>query len=237
MKYIVDTHSHTIASGHAYSTITENAKAASEKGIKILAITDHGPSFPGGPHEYYFANMKVLPRELMNVTLLRGCEANIINFEGNIDISEWLQQKLDIIIASLHEPCIKPGNKDENTKAILGAIENPNIHIIGHLGNPVFPIWEEEIIKEAKRKDVIIEINNGSFSSRKGSEENCKKIAALCKEYGVKVALGSDAHFYSSIGDFSKAEEILKFVNMPEELIINSDEFKLMRYLIGKGKL
>ena len=41
MEYIVDTHTHTIASGHAYNTILEMAKAASEKGIKLLGITDH----------------------------------------------------------------------------------------------------------------------------------------------------------------------------------------------------
>ena len=54
MKIEVDTHCHTIASGHAYSTIVENAKAASEKGLKMIAITDHGPAMPGTFHEAYF---------------------------------------------------------------------------------------------------------------------------------------------------------------------------------------
>ena len=50
MKYIIDTHTHTVASGHAYSTLIENAKAASAKGLKALAVTDHGVAMPGGPH-------------------------------------------------------------------------------------------------------------------------------------------------------------------------------------------
>lgn len=42
-----DLHTHTIASGHAFGTIWENARAAKDKGISVLAITDHGPSVPG----------------------------------------------------------------------------------------------------------------------------------------------------------------------------------------------
>lgn len=46
-NYILDAHCHTISSGHAYSTVTECAKAASEKGLKLIAITDHAPKMPG----------------------------------------------------------------------------------------------------------------------------------------------------------------------------------------------
>ena len=38
----VDTHLHTVASGHAYGTVTEMAKAASLKGLEMIALTDHG---------------------------------------------------------------------------------------------------------------------------------------------------------------------------------------------------
>ena len=43
MKLIADTHSHTLASGHAYSTIREMVRAAFEKGMEAFAITEHGP--------------------------------------------------------------------------------------------------------------------------------------------------------------------------------------------------
>lgn len=238
MKYILDTHTHTLASGHAYSTLLENIRRASEMGLEILGTTDHGPRMPGGPHLFYFGNLKVIPREIYGVIHLKGCEANIIDFEGNLDIPvELIKNRLDIIIASLHDVCIKPGTRDENTKALLGALKNPYVDIIGHLGNPVFPIWEEEVVKKAKEEGKIIEINNGSFSSRPGCEENCIKIAALCKEYGVKVILGSDAHICHQIGGFDKAERILKAVNMPEDLIMNTEKKKIIRYLKAKGRL
>ncbi len=49
MKIVIDTHTHTIASGHAYSTVLENALAAKNKGLELLCITDHAPEMPGAP--------------------------------------------------------------------------------------------------------------------------------------------------------------------------------------------
>lgn len=238
MKLIADLHTHTIASGHAYSTIMENAKHASEIGLEILGVTDHGPTMPGAPNLWYFGNIEIMPRNLFGVTMLYGCEANILDYEGNLDIPKEIQETLDIMIVSLHEP-IMEGEKsaDLNTAAILKAMDNPNMDILGHAGNPRFPIYEEEIVKKAKEKNILIEINNSSFvRSRKGSEIVCTKIAKLCKEHGAKIIINSDAHFCYNIGEFTVAEKLLKDIRMPEELIINANREKLMNFLMTKGK-
>ena len=237
MKYSLDLHTHTIASGHAYNTLLENIKEASEIGLKVLGTSDHGPSMPGGPHLFHFANMRVLPRELYGVTLLHGSEVNIMDCDGKLDIPEKILKKLDYVIVSLHDVCIKPGTRDENTRSLLRAMENPYVDIIGHYGNTVFPIWEEEIVIKAKKNNVLIEINNGSFGSRHGSEENCKRIAMLCKDYGVNIILGSDAHTCFHIGKFQRVENILRDTEMPEELIMNTNSKKLISFLKNKGKL
>ena len=46
MKFTIDTHTHTLVSGHAYNTIDEMAAFAAEKGVTHLAITDHAPKMP-----------------------------------------------------------------------------------------------------------------------------------------------------------------------------------------------
>ncbi|MGK0466167.1 phosphatase [Clostridium sp.] len=238
MKYVVDAHTHSIVSGHAYTTLLENVRAAKAKGIKILGTTEHGPEMPGGPHLFYFGNIRVIPRVIDGVTILRGCEANIMDYDGNLDIPDYIEKKLDFMIASLHDVCVKPGTAQENTRAIIGAMDNPNVHIIGHSGNPVFPICKEAMVKKALEKDIIIELNNSSLKgSRKGSEDNCFKIAMLCKGYGVKIIIGSDAHTCFDIGDFNLVHELLEEINMPEELIMNNDEIKLLNYLKKKGKI
>lgn len=238
MKYVLDVHTHTLASGHAYSTLLENAKYASEIGLKLLGTTEHGPNMPGAPHIWYFDNFKVLPREIYGVTMLHGCEANIIDYNGNIDIPEDTAKNLDIIIASLHEPCINPGTREENTEALLKVMENPYIDIIGHSGNPKFPIYEEEIVKKAKEKNILIEINNSSFkTSRRGSEPICINIAELCMKHGTKVIMGTDSHICFTIGNFDKVSAIFEKIVMPEELIMNRDADQFLRYLKNKGKL
>ncbi|MBZ9623499.1 phosphatase [Clostridium tagluense] len=238
MKFVADLHTHTIVSGHAYSTLMENAKYANEIGLEILGVTDHGPNMPGSPDLWYFGNFKVLPRELYGVKMLYGCEANIIDYEGNLDLPLDLQKGLDIMIVSMHEPLMEGGKSaDLNTAAILKAMDNPNVNILGHLGNPKFPIHEEEIVKKAKEKNILIELNNSSFiTSRIGSDKNCTKIAKLCIEFGGKIIVNSDAHFCFSIGNFSSVEKLLKDIDMPEELIVNTNRSMLIEFLREKGK-
>ena len=83
MNILLDVHTHTVASGHAYSTIEQMAKMASEKGLKILGITDHGPAIPGACNQMYFKNIKVIPRLMYGVELLIGAEINILDNSGD----------------------------------------------------------------------------------------------------------------------------------------------------------
>ncbi len=237
LKYVVDTHTHAIASGHAYSTIEENFRKGKEKGLEVIAITDHAPSMPGSCHEFYFGNLNNLPRYIDGILALRGAELNIINFNGDIDLSEKRLKKLDLLIASLHEVCIFPGSIYKNTNALLKAMDNKYIDILGHLGNPLYPIDKEVIIKKAKEKNIIIEINNGSFHSRKGSEENCKELIKLCIKYGVKLTISSDAHFSSQVGEFEKSIKMIDSLNVPQDLILNINRNRIIDHLIKKGKL
>lgn len=147
MKLLLDVHNHTVSSGHAYSTVQEVALEASKKGLKYVGITDHGPKMPGGPHIFHIGNLKVIPDNIDGVEILKGVEANILNKEGEMDIPERLLKGLDIVIASLHDVCMEPSNVEEHTKALLNAMENEYVDILGHPGNPSFPIDKEKVIK------------------------------------------------------------------------------------------
>ena len=239
MKYLSDLHTHSIVSGHAYSTLLENINYCAEKGIKILGTSEHAPTMPGAPHYWYFGNMKVVPRVINGVTILRGCEANILDIDGSLDMTDESSRNLDYMIASFHEPVFKPRSREENTLAILNVMDKyDKVEILGHLGNPNYQLNYEAIIKKAKEKDIMIEINNSSLlgSSRIGSDVNCKKVALLCKEIGTKVILTSDAHINTCIGVFNKGIELLEEIQMPKELVMNDPE-KLIAHLKSKGRL
>ena len=47
MRIELDTHTHTLASGHAYSTIAEMIDAAAQKGLKLVGLAEHAPAWPG----------------------------------------------------------------------------------------------------------------------------------------------------------------------------------------------
>lgn len=237
MKYALDVHTHTIVSGHAYSTLMENAKAASEKGIKVLGTTEHGCTMPHSPHIWYFHNYKVLPREMYGVTMLYGVEANIIDYDGNLDMDDETLEKLDVVIGSIHEEVYKIGTLEENTKAFINVIKSGKIDIVGHLGNPKIPVDFEKIVKCAKENNVLIEINNSSFTtSRVGSFGNCTKIAQLCKENGNMIIMNSDAHFCTKIGEFTEAVNMLESIDFPEEKIMNSTPENMIDFLRSRGR-
>lgn len=237
LKFLVDTHCHTVSSGHAYSTIKEVAETAGEKGLKLIAMTDHGPAMPGGPHIMHIGNQVVIPDYIKGVRVLKGVEANIIDFNGGLDLPERYLKKLDIVIASFHEICISSGSVEENTRALVAAMGNPYVDIIAHPGNPYYPIDIDRLIQCAHDTGTLIEINNSSFlESRKGSEGNCRRIAAKAKEKGVVLAAGSDCHICYDVGKFNKVREIFEELEMPEELVINTDPQKLIDYLNKKGK-
>lgn len=233
MKYLSDLHTHTIVSGHAYTTLMENINFCAEKGIKVLGTSEHGPEMPNAPHIWYFGNLITVPRVVNGVTILRGCEANILDKHGLLDMPEEGTKNLDYMIASFHEPVFEPSTLEINTLAMLNAIDNnEKVKIVGHIGNPNYKLDYRKIVEKVKEKDIMIEINNSSLKgkSRKGSNENCKEVALLCKEIGAKVILTSDAHISFEIGNFDYSIEMLKSIDFPEDLIMNDPE-KLLPYL------
>lgn len=231
---VLDTHTHTLASGHSYSTIREMAHSASEKGLKLLGITEHAPKMPGSCHEFYFQNLKVVDRQMCGVELLLGAELNILDANGTVDLPESILSKLDITIASLHIPCMAPGTKEENTRAYVNAIKNPLINIIGHPDDRRYPVDYKEIVLAAGEYHTLIELNNASLTEG-GARVNARpldlEILELCARYNVPVVMGSDAHIDLAVGKHDKAAALLTEINFPQHLIVNQDVDYLKKYV------
>lgn len=236
MKYkaLFDLHTHTIASGHAYCTIREMAKAAADKGLELLGITEHAPAMPGTCHNFYFHNMKVVPREMYGIHLLMGAELNILDTEGHVDLEEKELKHMDITIASLHIPCMKPGTREENTEAYLNVMKNPYVTIIGHPDDGRYKVDYRALVQGAKEYGKILELNNHSLEPscfRRDARENDLEMLKLCMEYQVPVVMDSDAHFDAAIGEFQMARGLLEEISFPEELVLNHSVEMLKKYV------
>lgn len=217
-----DLHVHTVASGHAFSTVEEIAREASRRQLRLIGLTDHGPALPGGPHLYHFLALRFVPPILHGVRLLRGVEANIVG-PGEIDLAEEVLTQLDLVLAGFHEGCgFDARGETANTEAVLRLMEQPKVKVIVHPGNPNFPLDYEAVVRQAAATATALEINNASFTlSRGGSEANCQAIVRLCSRFGAPVALGSDAHIAQGVGEFAAALAALQAAGLPAGQVVN----------------
>lgn len=230
-----DLHTHTIASGHAFSTVKEMVEYAAMRGLKMMAITDHGINMPGGPHEYYFSQIMGLPNYISGVEILKGVEANIIDINGNLDMPVRILQNLDLVIAGFHTGTGFHGDSVElNTRALIAAIQNPYVHIIAHPGNPEFPVDIEKVVQTAKMAGKALEINNSSFSiSRPGSVPRCNQLARIAARTETLVSINSDAHNCFVVGKFDDALDAAAKAGIKPNKVLNTSAQFIRDYLLS----
>ena len=224
MKTLIYIHNHTIASGHAYSTLQEMVKAASEKGIEYFGITEHAPSLPGAIDPMYFRNYGIIPREMYGVKLLMGSELNILDSEGTIDLDERHYAFMDIRLAGIHKLCWTPGTKDQNTDGLLKVMHNKWVNVISHPGDGTAELHFEPIVLASRESSTVLEINSSSLipqRNKAAARPNNLEILRLCRKYDVPVIISSDAHISFSVADYRYALPLLEECNFPEELVLN----------------
>ena len=250
-----DYHTHTIYSNpnHAKGTILQNATVASEKGLKQIAITDHGFN-----HMFFSLNRKLLPqmreeilnaKEVTGVDILLGVESNLISTHGQVDLKESDYDDLDIILMGFHKLVKTPTLKDflqlqavnmlsspyrasekriaRNTSAFLKALDKYPIDIITHL-NFGCPTDTLAVARLAKQKGVLIELNGKHINFTDD------EILTMAGE-GVKFIVDSDAHTPSRVGECNRAINLIYRLNLPTNLIVNLDKLPTFQKKRGQN--
>ncbi len=240
MRLLADLHTHTVASGHAYSTLTENVWTARAKGLELIAITDHGPTVPQGAHPWYFWNLKAAPSLLDGVRVLKGCEANVTaDTDNGIDLPDELLCLLDFVAVGFH-PMTGFDQKDRarNTDALLRAMANPFVDQVTHPGNEhEFPLDRDAVVEAAVRHNVILELNDHSFAptgARGASSDVEREYARAALDAGAPIAIGSDAHYALHVGRFDAALAVAEELGIAEDRLVNRDAAGVLSFLLGK---
>lgn len=240
MRLLADLHTHTTASGHAYSTVTENVRAAALKGIELIAMTDHGPSVPQGAHPWYFWNLKMVPSVLDGVRVLKGCEANVsAESDNGLDLPDLILEGLDFVAVGFHPLTgFDVPDRVRNTELLLEVMANPFVDQITHPGNEdEFPLDLGAIVDGAVRHNVILELNDHSFSptsARSTSTAREREFATAALAAGAPVSIGSDAHYALHVGRFDAALEVAEQIGLTEDRIVNRSAKSVMEHLLGK---
>ena len=220
----VDTHTHTILSGHAWSTLTENCEAGASRGVKAVCMTEHGPALINGAPDYTPHSQRMVPDMVSGVRVYKGMEINILDSEGNLDVPDHYIRLLEFGIASFHHIGgigITIGSETQNTNAYLKVLQNPWIDTIGHADEPKVPCDLEAVVLEAKRLGKLNELNNNRVASGIYDCSRMKQYALLCKKHEQRVCIGTDAHFHTMVGSARAMLSLLEEIDFPPELIVN----------------
>ena len=236
-----DYHTHTKYSRHNHGkgSIEENVKAAVEKGLSQVAITDHGfNQWAYGVRRSDMARVKAdieNARERYPIEVLMGVEANLISANGDIDIIESDYENLDILLCGFHKLVKTPRKRDwffifknilsgffhittrrqreRNTNAFINAMKKYDIDVITHL-NHGCKVDVAKVAKVAKETNTYIELNG----KRLGMTD--KEILTAYNE-GVKFIIDSDAHSPSRVGDCHLGLEAILRLRIPESAVVN----------------
>ncbi|MCD7981674.1 MAG: phosphatase [Clostridiales bacterium] len=223
---LLDSHAHTVASGHAYSTMNDMIAAAQRRGLALLALTEHAPDMPGTCYDGYFYNLKILPRKRGDLWTLYGAELNILNRNGDVDLEEDLCRTLDVVIASIHPPCYHEEDPEAHMEAFLNIMEKPYINIIGHPDDSRYPVDYRRLAEAARERHKLLEVNSSSLAPttfRQNARENYREMLRWCRKYETPVIVNSDAHADFLTGEHSRALALLEAENFPPELVVNTD--------------
>ncbi len=129
--------------------------------------------------------------------LLTGTEVDI-RADGSLDFSDDVLARLDVVVASLHSGLSQ--DRKRITARVIKAMENPHVHIIGHLTGrligerPPADLDLEEVLLAAKRTGTAMEINASPL--RLDLKDTFVRRA---RELGVKLVISSDAHAASHL--------------------------------------
>lgn len=242
-RIAADYHTHTRYS-HGKGSILDNVEAARKKGLKQIAISDHGFNHISfgmslSDIDRMREEIRSLNRRFSDIEILMGIEANLIGTDGKIDIPDKYLHAFDMILMGFHK-AVKPNTlkdgwqlfikngldkliptqreqlRNANTTAMIKAIERYPIRIITHPGAKI-DIDSRELAKAAAKKGTALEINasHGYMTV---------EYAKIALEEGASFVISSDAHVPERVGVFDNGIAIAEAAGIPPERVINTVE-------------
>ncbi len=246
MRFYGDYHTHSRHSDGRQS-VRDIAAAAQKKGIREVAVTDHGPHVAviGVRNEDTYLQIKEEVKAInaepdMDLTVFTGAEANIKGMQGELDISGRTIAQLDLLIAGLHPytlpSAVKDGlgvwvqnslrhvskgqrdkAKNNNTKATVEALYRHPE--IDILSHPglFFAVDMEETAQACIKNEVLFEINCGH-------EHPVLSDIMIVNQLGVDFIINSDAHFPDTVAQLDYGDRIVRQLAIEPERIANRCE-------------
>jgi len=208
-----------VASGHAYSTVTELATAAAAAGLEAIAITDHGPGLPKGPEPFYFTNQERFLSIKGPCRVLSGVEEDLFDGEGNVYLPDLTLEELDVVLLGLHPyGWVEHQTAAAATRSLMKAMENPLVRGITHPVNKWIEIDVKEVVRAARETGTAIEFNLSKIASL---ETQLHQMLDWVAEYDAPLMINTDAHIKDEVGVWDALEPFIDYIQ-PERVINTS---------------
>jgi DNA polymerase (family 10) len=191
-----DTHTHSSWTD-GVDTIEVMARAARERGLEYIVLTDHSPSLGVarglGPEQVAAQRAEIdrVNRELAPFRILHGTELEI-RADATLDYPDDLLGSFDVVIASIHTGRGQPA--EQLMRRALAALENPHVDVLAHPSGRIvnrrdpLPLDWPRLFEAAARTGTALEING---SPRLDLEDSLARAAG---QAGARLTLASDAH-------------------------------------------
>lgn len=248
IAFTADYHTHTRYSD-GKGMPEDNVRAAISKGLKTIAITDHGPGHIAfGCRNIRFEKLKrevdrLKEKYIGQINILLGVEANILTPDGKIDINDQTRKNYDIVLLGYHRTAVLLSgalhftfaNKlslsksarekavEKNTRAYIKAISGNDIDILVHPGLFI-DIFFEQVAEACANKKTLLELS-AHPKNLKISEQDAK----AAKQMGAIFVVNSDAHRPSQIGIFEGVTGFLERAGLTEQDIYNAQGYNGFR--------
>ena len=228
-----DLHVHSIRSTCGFHTLLEIVTIMRAKKQKAFALTDHGPALET-PQAHFSVLTKRMPPVIEGIRVFKGIEASILNFEGEIDIPEFGSYPYEIILAGLHNhgTFANSHGVEKNTLAVVNTMNKyPAVKVITHPAYEALPLDMDIITDVAVETGTALEINNSHLLNNKADKERLACMLELAQEKGTMLAVNSDGHVFSEMGEFDAAIEFMKPFGIDNFNIVNGSFESTLKFL------
>jgi histidinol phosphatase-like PHP family hydrolase len=190
-----DWHMHTRFTD-GMSTVRECCAAARAQGLTLVAVTEHVRRELRYDCGAFVAEVEAARREFPELVILHGCEAKVLNEDGELDASDDVLARCDVVLGAFHA---FPSGARWLTAA-LNMLANPQVDVWAHPtlycrkhGVELGAADVERLVAACREEQVLVEMN-GRYRLPSGAF--LEAVAAA----GVECVRGSDAHHASEVG-------------------------------------
>lgn len=207
-------------------TISEIARVGEKLNYEYIVISDHtvGLGIAHGLDETRLEErqkeIEITQKAHSKIKIFSSVEVNI-KANGDLDIQDWMLEKLDVVTASIHTSFFQ--NKEIMTNRLLKAISHPHVDIIGHPSGRVigrrepYEVDWAQIFAACVKHKTALEIS--AFPDRLDLKDT---LCQEAKKYGVKFAINTDSHQKSHLELIKYGVAVARRGWLEKENIINT---------------